>query len=265
MYEKRKILVEKAFEKAKKELKKENASKNYVAEYLSAHLEGLHDSARSGKNFARYYTDLVEKNQDRYIDEITQDQLSKYIGYKDYEDFCNNFNFTRKINDSTTFKFSINDDEDSVTGKLSKILITVSNSPVFNLPEFFTKQSNLGIIGVVLCGSLIVGTKFFKPNKDLSQKGLGIFESPKQCMYWNGKEYIPEHCNNTKAGLIAIDIKLVANFKKITRPDTIKSVKGVWYSKYQNRVEFFTADGKNPDNQKELHPVTERILEKYTQ
>jgi hypothetical protein len=39
------------------------------------------------------------------------------------------------------------------------------------------------------------------------------------------EEYIPEDCNQTKDNLVTIDPKKVANFKKITRPDTIRSIK----------------------------------------
>jgi len=265
MYEKKKILIEKVFDQAKKELSKNGKSPR--AAYINSLFEERFGFAKNERTFVRYYSNLVEKGMDQEIDAITLDQFSNYIGYKDFETFCNTNEFIKMNEDSSFTNVNVTFDNEikSITEKLSQIVVNISTAPVFKLPEFFTKQSNLGIMGVVLCGSLIVGTRFIKSKEDASQKGLGFLDIPKQCMYWNGKEYIPEHCNNTKAGLIAIDTRLVANFKKITRPDTIRSVKGVWYSKYQNRVEFFTADGKNPDNQKELHPVTERILEKYTQ
>ena len=266
MYDKKKILVKTAFEQAEKELKKENVSKNYLAGYLSTHFEGLFGSAKTDKMFERYYTDLVQKNQDRYIDEITLDQLSKYVGYKDYDDFCKNFKFEKKLNESTTLRFSIDDEEHSVKG--SNFNFTLFNSPVFNLQEFLTKQSNLGIIGVILCGGLFVGNKMYRSDDKTPEivnngKGLGILSSPKQCMYWNGKEYIPEYCNKTQNNLVAVDLKKLANFKRITRPDTISSVRNIWYSKYQNEVEFFTDNGINPENGSDLRPLTNRILEKY--
>ncbi|SIN80322.1 hypothetical protein SAMN05444409_0447 [Epilithonimonas zeae] len=267
MYEKKKTLVKTAFEQAEKELKKENVSKNYLAGYLSTHFEGLFGSAKTDKMFERYYTDLVQKNKNRYIDEITLDQLSKYLGYKDYEDFCKNFIFTKKINDSTTLKFSIDDEEQSLKG--TNFSFTLFNSPVFNLQEFLTKQSNLGIIGAILCGGLFVGNKMYKadekkPEIETNRNRLGLLVATKQCMYWNGKEYVPEDCNQTKNNLIAIDPKKVANFKKITQPDTISSIKNIWYSKYQNEVEFFTDNGINPENGSDLRPLTPYILEKYT-
>lgn len=268
MYDKKKILVKTAFEQAEKELKKENVSKNYLAGYLSTHFEGLFESAKNEKTFVRYYTDLVENNKDRYIDEITLDQLSKYIGYKNYDDFCKNFKFEKKINDSTTLRFSIDDEEHFIKG--SNFNFTLLNSPVFNLQEFLSKQSNLGIIGVILCGSFVIGSKMYKaeetaPQKNANENRVGLLNIPKakQCMYWNGKEYIPEDCGQTKNNLVAIDHKKVANFKRITRPDTITSIKNIWYSKYQSEVEFFTDNGVNPENGSDLKPVTNYILDKY--
>jgi hypothetical protein len=267
MCDKKKILVKTAFEQAEKELKKENVSKNYLAGYLSTHFEGLFGSAKTDKMFERYYTDLVQKNQDRYIDEITLDQLSKYVGYKDYDDFCKNVKFEKKLNESTTLRFSIDDEEHSVKG--SNFNFTLFNSPVFNIQDFLSKQSNLGIIGVILCGGLFVGNKMYRSDDKTPEivnngKGLGILSSPKQCMYWNGKEFLPEDCNQTRDNLIAIDDKKIANFKRITTPDTIRSIKGIWYSKYNSEVEFFTADGINPENGKALNPLTDHILYKYT-
>jgi len=263
MYDKKKVLVKTAFEQAEKELKKENVSKNYLAGYLSTHFEGLFGSAKTDKMFERYYSDLVQKNKDRYIDEITLDQLSKYIGYKNYDDFCKNFKFEKKINDSTTLRFSIDDEEHTLKG--SNFSFTLFNSPVFNLQEFLAKQSNLGIIGAILCGGLFVGNKMYKANDKMPEENgnpVTLFDS-KQCMYWNGKEYIPEYCNKTNKNMVAIDAKKIANFKRITRPDTITSIKNIWYSKYQSEVEFFTDNGVNPENGSDLKPVTNYILDKY--
>ncbi len=263
---KKKILVKTVFDNTKKILPR--GSKSSVASYLSSEFEQKFKYSKDERTFVRFYTALVENNSDYDIDDVTLDWFSEYIGYKDYKDFCKNATFTKTTGDSTTVKVSINDDEESIAEKFSKIFITVTNNPIFNLPEFLTKQSNLGILGVILCGSFVVGSKLYKADDgtpEIIDNGskLGLLSGQKQCMYWNGKEYIPEYCNDTKNDLIAIDPKKVANFKKITTPDTIKSVKGIWYSKYQNEVEFFTADGINPDNGKELKSLTEGILNKY--
>jgi len=269
MYDKKKILVKTAFEKAKDELSKNGKSPR--AAYINSLFEEKFGFAKNERTFVRYYTNLVEKNIDQDIDGITLNQLSKYVGYKDYDDFCKNSTFTKSTSDSTTVKVSINDDEESISEKISKIFITVTNNPSFTIPEFLTKQSNLGIIGVILCGSFVVGSKMYKAEEAAPEKNangnrvVGLLNIPKakQCMYWNGKEYVPEDCGQTKNNLVAIDQKKVANFKRITRPDTITSTKNIWYSKHQNEVEFFTDNGVNPENGSDLRPVTDYILTKY--
>lgn len=266
MYDKKKTLVKTAFEQAKDELSKNGKSPR--AAYINSLFEEKFGFAKNERTFVRYYTNLVEKNIDQDIDGITLNQLSKYVGYKDYDDFCKSSTFTKSIGDSTTVKVSINDDEESISEKISKIFITVTNNPSFTIPEFLTKQSNLGIIGAILCGGLFVGNKMYKADErtpDIISNGnrLGLLAATKQCMYWNGKEYVPEDCGRTKKNLIAIDPQKVANFRRITRPDTIRSVNNIWYSKHQNEVEFFTDNGTNPENGSDLRPLTEYILDKY--
>jgi len=269
MYDKKKILVKTVFDETKKILPR--GSKSSVATYLSLEFEKRFGFSKDERTFVRFYTSLIEKDKNYDIDDVTLDWFSECLGYKDYETFCQTHNFS-KINEDSSFtnvNVTFDNEAQSLTEKLSQIVVNITTAPVFNFQEFLTKHSNLGIVGVILCGSMVVGNKMYKsdenvPEKQNIAKELGLLQTlSKQCMYWNGKEYVPEDCNHIKENLIAIDSKKVSNFKKITRPDTIRSIKGIWYSKYQNEVEFFTADGKNPENNKELHPVTERILNKY--
>lgn len=269
MYEKKKILVKTVFDETKKMLPR--GSKSSVAAYLSLEFEKRFGFSKDERTFVRFYTSLVEKGKDYDIDDVTLDWFSESLGYKDYKTFCSTHNFSKVNDDSsiTNVNVTFDDEARSLVEKLSQIVVNITTTPVFKLPEFFTKQSNLGIMGAILCGSLVVGSKMYKADEGVSEKQdvgkrFGLLQTfSKQCMYWNGKEYIPEDCNNTRNGLIAIDAKLIANFKKITQPDTIRSIKGIWYSKYQNEVEFFTADGKNPDNNTELHQLTYHMLNKY--
>lgn len=90
----------------------------------------------------------------------------------------------------------------------------------------------------------------------------------KNHMYWNGYRYVLTFINdkNPSHNVVPADDVMVNYFQKIKRPDTLSPNNGIgktWYSKHQNKVEFFTMDGKNPDNHKELRPATEHILVKY--
>lgn len=268
---KKKILIKTVFDNTKKILPR--GSKSSVAAYLSSEFEQKFGFSKDERTFVRYYTALVENDSDYDIDDVTLDWFSEYIGYKDYKSFCKTNSYS-KINEDSSFtnvNVTFDDEAKSLTDKLSQIVVNITTKPFFNFPEFLNKQSNLGIIGVILCGSFVVGSKMYKaeeavPEKNVNENKVGLLDIPKakQCMYWNGKEFLPEDCNQTRENLIAIDPKKIANFKRITTPDTIKSIKGIWYSKYNSEVEFFTADGINPENGKALNPLTDHILYKYT-
>ena len=230
----RKKLLQEVYEKASGEATETsfNGILLHLEQILKDEFEPL-----SYKSFENYYKAIVENEEDYNIKRAVLDNLSRYLGYDNFNSYSSEWKTI----------------EHTIQQAISKLVITIINKPVLTMPEFFTKQSNLGIIGILLCGSLFVGNKIHNGEK--------IEE--KQCMYWNGKEYIPEDCDDTKNELIAIDQKKVANFKRITRPDTITSTKNIWYSKHQNEVEFFTDNGVNPENGSDLRPVTDYILAKY--
>jgi hypothetical protein len=88
------------------------------------------------------------------------------------------------------------------------------------------------------------------------------------CMYWAADHFQPIPCNQKIPNtlVVALDTVRVKNFKKITRPDTITHLaKGyVWYSKIDNKIEFFTAGGEHPIviNHR-LKPISDYIINKY--
>jgi hypothetical protein len=88
------------------------------------------------------------------------------------------------------------------------------------------------------------------------------------CMYWADDHFQPIPCDQKLPNtlVVALDTTRVKNFKKITCPDTITrlAIGSVWYSKIDNKIEFFTADGKHPVFiNRRLKPVTDYIIEKY--
>ena len=89
-----------------------------------------------------------------------------------------------------------------------------------------------------------------------------------QCMYWTGDQYRPISCNQKVEGVIvvALDPGKVSHLKKITRPDTLTkfSVGKVWWGKINGKVDFYTAGGEHPeDNRKRLLPMSAYMLNKY--
>lgn len=88
----------------------------------------------------------------------------------------------------------------------------------------------------------------------------------KQCMYWKGDRYIAVACDvrlNEDLNKVALDTFVLNNFRMVTKPDTITeySVGKLWYLKYQKRFYFFTARGKHPIYQKQLHRLSQYIYE----
>lgn len=295
----KKLLIREIFEKGKKESGRD--SKSGIAMYLSLYFYDEWKFEISERTFVRYYDAFLIDNDDKNIDTQTLDKLSQYLEFKDYKDFCNTATLTRENPDSsfTSVKVSIDDESDS-DKKHPNITVNITTNPILKLQEFFTKQSGFGIIGILILGGFLTNNYLKKeetpvakfaeikdsvldneiiakensnsqeikiiPIERLVSKGKNEVENKEetlQCMFWSGKEYIPAHCSETPNGLIALDMKLVNNFKKITMPDTITSIKNVWYSKHQNVVVFFTADGVNPENGKDVRPVTTYIFEKY--
>jgi hypothetical protein len=95
-----------------------------------------------------------------------------------------------------------------------------------------------------------------------------ISKRGEECMYWDKDRYQPVRCSEKIAGVpvYALDTDKATHLRKINRPDTLTkmSVGSVWYSKIDNKVEFFTCDGYHPIfTTRRLKPVTELIIGKY--
>ena len=277
----KKKLIEDVFEKASNETTEKSFSG--ILKSLETNLWEDFKIKLSYKSFETYYNILVQNNDDYNIKTITLDDLSTYLGYSNFREYCAEWKIV----------------EHTVKESISKVVIQVINKPFVKLPEYLAKQSNLGIVGVLLFAGFL-GNKYlinnedkttaktFATNKKLAQTEIAIEKEPShsttikilvpsnensekinmkenQCMYWDGQKYIPENCNSTQQRMVALDMKLVDNFKKITTPDTIteKSIQKIWYSKSNNKIEFFTSDGENPENGKELKHVTKYIWTKY--
>ena len=118
----------------------------------------------SYKTFETYYKILVENNEDYKIKTTILNDLSTYLGYADFKDFTGQ----NPIKNSK-IKISI-DGKESVkeTKSFSDIIINITNSPVFTLPEFITKHSNsFVLIGIFLVSGFILKKgDFFSVEKE---------------------------------------------------------------------------------------------------
>lgn len=253
MFEKRKLLLKIVFDKAKKELNK--SSKTAVSEYLNSLFDEKFGFSKHERTFVRYYTSLVENNTDYEIDQITLDHLSRYMDYKNFEDFCENYKIVKE-DGATNIELKIGNDEDSLSEKLSKIIINITNTPVFNVPQLAKNGMGIGALVLILVAGFAYGSG------GISQTNENKY------MYWKGDNYVGTDSAYINPGIdvIAMNKEIFLHQKRITRPDTLtveNAMGKVWYDKSDNYVEFFTSPGIHPENGKALKDVTERILNNY--
>ncbi|AZA96233.1 hypothetical protein [Chryseobacterium shandongense] len=270
---KKKLLINEVFEQAKRESDK--TSKNGLAMYLKVHLETF-KLFLDEKTFSRYYDSFVTgiKNETN-PDPDTLDKLSQYIGYKNFADFSRTFVKREEEANKTTVKISVDHDEESLTEKLSKIIINITNEQHFKIPEFI-KKNGLGIMEMALLLVFVTSGVVFPNTKSNSQSTESSFTLPfigkshqdKKYMYWNGERYIATDSSSLGPQLevIPMNEQPFKYLKLISRPDTLtveNALHKVWYSKSNNEVEFFTSFGKHPENGKALKDATEYIIETY--
>jgi len=112
--------------------------------------------------------------------------------------------------------------------------------------------------------SLVLGTGGMWWWKDKNQP----LAHNSSCMYWLEDHYEPVACDQKirNAMVIALDTMKLKNFRRITRPDTItyNAIGKVWYSKINNKLEYYTSGGEHPvafDHQ--LKPITIYIIDKH--
>lgn len=246
-------LLEEVFKKAS-----ENTTESSFSGILKSLERDLLDDFRinlSYRTFETYYKTIVENDGDYNIKPTILNDLSVYLEYDDFKSFCL---------DWKTIEYT-------VSQTLSKIVINITNKPIFNLPDIF-KKNGLGIMEMVFVLFLVTGGVVFsnnKTSKPLSlMSGWGPPAVDKPYMYWDKDRYMATDSSSlgSQVEVVPMSAFIFKNLKKITRPDTLNAenaMKKVWYNKSNNHVEFFTSFGKHPENEKTLKEVSEHILETY--
>lgn len=266
---KRKLLIREVFDKIKKESEKD--TKYGWASDLSDAIEKTVKFAISAKTLSRYYDSFVsETKEETGIETLVLNKLSEYLNYKDFADFSRTFVKKDDEANKTTVKISVDEDEESLTEKLSKIIINITNEQHFKMPDLM-KKNGLGImeIGLLLC--LVTGNVVFSNNKKMTPMGFMSSGNPaieKKYMYWDGERYMATDSSYINPGIdiVAMNAHKFLHFKKIMRKDTLTEMNALgktWYSKYNSGVEFFTDDGVDPETGRELRRSTPLIIFKY--
>lgn len=272
---KKKLLIHEVFKKAQEDFPNKETKSGWASE-LSDYFEKTWNFIIHERTFARYYNACIRDEGEPDIkDRLILDKLSEYIGYKDFTDFSRTFVKQEEDANKTTIKITVDEDEESLSEKFSKLNINITNEQHFKVPDFI-KQNGLGILEISFLLCLVTGNVLFsgtkKENSTYSQSlGFMSFMKPiveKKYMYWDGEQYIGTDSIYISPGIniVAMDSHKLKHFRRIMRKDTLTDVNAlgkVWYSKYNNEVEFFTDDGVDPDNGKELRKATSLIIYKY--
>lgn len=271
---KKKLLIHEVFKKAKDVSGRD--TKNGLASYLWLYFKEDLGFEINDKTFSRYYDTYINnkgEEKDIHIDRL--DKLSQYIGYKDFLDFSNTFVKKDEEANKTTVKITVDEDEQSISEKFSKLNINITNEQHFKMPDFI-KQNGLGILEITFILCLVTGNVLFSNSKKMNNTPAYSFGfmsgvSPmteKKYMYWNGERYIGTDSSYINPGIeiVAMNAHKLLHFRKIMRKDTLTDINALgktWYSKYNSEVEFFTDDGIDPDNGRELRKTSSLIIYKY--
>ncbi|WP_294218288.1 hypothetical protein [uncultured Chryseobacterium sp.] len=250
----KKKLLEEVYEKASGETTE--TSFHGIVSYLERTLLDDFRISLSYNTFKTYYKTIIEEDGDYNIKPSILNDLSIYLGFESFKEYC----------------LSWKTIEHTIQQAISKIVINISNKPIFSLPPFL-KQNGAGIMEMAFVLLLVTGGVFFSNGKNSNSEvknPLGIFTSQKQdidkpYMYWNGERFIATDSGyvGPDKHVIAMDDDRFLKQRKITRRDTMtvdNSMHKVWYDKSNNQVEFFTSPGTHPENGKALKDVTEGIL-----
>ncbi len=138
-------------------------------------------------------------------------------------------------------------------------IVDVSKNEPSDKPLLFNRRRFFFIAGLMLILTISVTITLWR---------VGIHKG--NCMYWDSDHYELVACDKKKPDVlvIAADDNMLRNFKKITREDTITAAAlgHVWYSKIDNLVEYFTADGYHPVQiQYHLKPLTLYMIAHHLQ
>lgn len=296
----KRLLLERIFEKASAETTEKSFSG--IAKYIERTLWDDYKVQLSHKTFETYYKTIVEKKENYNIKSIILDELSKFLSYNSFKEFCSSLP-EEVLSKNSEIMIEINGHPKTfISDKFSSVIVNITNSPVFTIPEFISKHSNsFGLIGILLItGFLFKKNDFFagfkekerdkkidtiliRDNPEVSSQPIHIVSIPekgivknddekiiprkKECMYWNGEFYEEVFCDELIVGKEVIALsKEKELLKKITRPDTLtveNALGKVWYDKSNNEVEFFTHHGIHPENGKTLREATAYMIEKY--
>ncbi|WP_300687828.1 hypothetical protein [Chryseobacterium sp.] len=278
---KKKQLIHAVFERIKEGSEKN--TKNGWASELVDYFEANLNFVISKKTLVRYYEAYIDGDEDIDIELFILNRLSQYLNFDDYDEFAKTIEKRGEDACKTTIKIDVDNEDTSLAGSGPNVTVNITNTNSndnnqhFKVPDFI-KQNGMGIMEMALILFLVTGNVLFSNSKKQENTNslfqLGFMSNPKsevekKYMYWNGERFLATDSNyiSPEFELVAMDEHKFRYLKKITRKDTMtimNSLGRTWYSKFNGKVEFFTADGVDPDNKKELRKSSPFIIYKYS-
>lgn len=249
----KKRLLEEVYEKATNATT--DTSFSAILKNLEIVLKDEYKITVSYKTIENYYKAIVKEESDYPTKHVVLDDLSKYLGYNNFNEYCAEWKTI----------------EHTIQQAISKIMITIINKPIFTLPKFL-QQNGPGIVEMAFVLLLVSGGVVFSSNKVSPPigflSGWGTAEVEKKYMYWDEDRYMATDSSHLgpQIEVMPMERNVFIYQKKITRPDTLSvenAMGKVWYNKSNNQIEFFTSFGKHPENEKTLKSVTPYILDNY--
>lgn len=249
----KKRLLEEVYEKASSATT--DTSFSAILKNLEVVLRDEYRITLSYKTIENYYKAIVREESDYPTKHVVLDDLSKYLGYNSFNEYCAGWKTI----------------EHTIQQAISKIIITIINKPIFTMPDFF-KKNGLGIVEMAFVLLLVTGGVVFsngkKPPTISFLSGWNSPATDKPFMYWDKDRYMASDSSylGPQIEVVPMDKENFLYFKKITRPDTLtvdNALHKVWYDKSANEVEFFTSFGKHPENGKTLKEATPYIISTY--
>lgn len=165
---------------------------------------------------------------------------------------------------------TLDDDNSGDTGNIGQKLKEES-TPVKDSDNDLKPPKKIPIV-IITCGVAIIIfisaclTQFWK-DKSKRLFNVNPLISINTCMYWTGDHYEQIKCDQKGIAVLKIPFNkyVFENFEKITLPDTLtsNSLGKVWYSKQNNKVDFYTDSAAHPtDDNRRLLPLTQYMLNK---
>jgi len=124
-------------------------------------------------------------------------------------------------------------------------------------------NTRMAVLLALLLGLTGIGIYWSGKNRSPMYTPIGI----QGCMFWDGDHYEPIPCQQHGDTLVVpLDSEKLVGFRKIMRSDTIttNAIGVVWYVRYRNNYEFYTAAGFHPiDPNLRLRPITAYIIKNH--